>query len=625
VTAADPERAALCGTDNFGVDEAETRGGPARVTLLSIGLIALTLLAFWPVVDCGFVNFDDPEYVTANAVVQRGLTWSGVRWAFTTGTLGNYHPLTWLSLMLDRTLWGEGALGFHLTNVALHAINAVLLFLFLRRVTGATSRSLLVAALFAVHPLRVESVAWISARKDCLSALFGLLAIAAYARYAARPSASRYAGVACCFVASLLAKAMFVTLPAALLLLDHWPLRRPRSLRLLVLEKLPLLAIALVASWATFLVQRAGGAVGGIDRYPVWTRLGNAAIAYFGHLAKTLVPTNLAVFYPHPRTLQVTMLAVALATLIAITALVIARRRTAPWMLIGWLWFLGTLVPMIGLVQVGGHARADRYMYLPMIGLLVAVAWSLPAMRRSCAVASIALVLTLSLVTRREIGHWRDSATLWQRAIAVTSDNYVAHANLGVELRRRGDADDAERHYRQALRIRPDWSTAHNGLGVLLAARGDADGAIAAYEAAIAARPEYAVAHRNLAGQLAHRGRSDDAIRHYHRAVELRPGDGVAHLLLGLELARRGDGPAARGHLETAAELQPKSRDAHYYAGVAAAEAGDLVAAAESLRAALRLAPGDPDAQAALDAVLAASPASPSPAPARSPSASVAE
>ena len=607
MTAVNAERAALCGANNFGLDDAETRGDRARVVLLALGLIALTLLAFWPVVDCGFVNFDDPEYVTENAVVQRGLTWSGVRWAFTTGTLGNYHPLTWLSLMLDRTLWGGAALAFHLTNVALHAANAVLLFLVLRRMTGATWRPLLVAALFAVHPLRVESVAWVSARKDCLSALFGLLAIGAYVRYAARPSPARYAIVACLFATSLLAKAMFVTLPAALLLLDHWPLRRTRPWRTLVLEKLPLLGIAVAASALTFAVQRAGGAVGGIDRYPIWQRVGNAAIAYFSYLAKTLVPTNLAVFYPHPRTLQVAMLIVALAALLTITALAIVRRRTAPWMLIGWLWFLGTLVPMIGLVQVGGHARADRYMYVPMIGLLIAVVWSLPAMRRTCAVASVALVIALGLMTRREVGHWRNSVTLWERAIAVTNDNYVAHTNLAVELARRGDAAVAEQHYRDAVRIRPDWSTAHNGLGVLLAARGDTSGALAAYESAIAARPDFAVAHRNLARQLADQGRSDEAVQHYRRAIALRPHDAKAHLLLGLELARRGDLSAAREHLDAAADLEPASRDAHYYAGVAAAQSGDPAAAARHLRAALHHAPGDKDAQAALDDVLAAS------------------
>jgi tetratricopeptide (TPR) repeat protein len=626
VTAIDP--ALPLRADKHADDDAAkpSAGGLRAAVVASLALVALTVLAFWPVVDCGFVNFDDPQYVSENSFVQRGLSWAGVLWAFTTGTLGNYHPLTWLSLMLDRTLWGDGALGFHLTNVALHAANAVLLFLVLRTMTGSTWRSLLVAALFAVHPVRVESVAWVSGRKDCLSAFFGLLAIAAYVRYVARPSAARYVGVACLFAASLLCKAMFVTLPAVLLLLDHWPLRRARPWQALVIEKLPLAGVALAASVATFIVQHAGGAVGSIERYSLWQRATNAVVAYLRYLVKTVLPTDLAVFYPHPRTLQVAMLMSALVVLAAITSLAVARRRTAPWMLIGWLWFLGTLVPMIGFVQVGGHALADRYTYLPVIGLLIAVAWSLPPMRRTCAVASVLVLVTLTMTTRREIGHWRDSVTLWSRAIAVTENNYVAHTNLAVELARRGRDAEAETHYRAALGIRADWSTAHNGLGVLLAARGDTDGAIAAYESAIAARPGFALAHRNLGNQYSAQGRSADALRHYRRAAELRPSDAKAHLLLGLEVARGGDVAAARPHFQSAARLDPASRDANYYAGAALAQAGDLAAAAEHFRAVMRLAPDDRDARAALDQVTAAAAAAAAPA-ARTPSrsASVAE
>jgi Flp pilus assembly protein TadD len=561
IVTADPERAALAGADNFGADDVDRRER-LRVALMAASLIALTLAAFWPVVHCGFVNFDDNQYVYENATVQRGLTWEGVRWAFTTGTLGNYHPLTWLSLMLDRTLWGEGALGFHLTNVALHAANAVLLFLVLRRMSGATWRSLLVAALFAVHPLRVESVAWVSARKDCLAALFGLLAIAAYVRYVARPSAARYAIVAALFAASLLCKAMFVTLPAVLLLLDHWPLRRMPRWGALVMEKLPLVGLAVASSVATFFAQRDSGAVGGVDRYPLWTRISNAFVAYLSYLWKTVLPTNLAVFYPHPRALQVGMLIAAVIVMVSITAFAIARRRNSPWMLIGWLWFLGTLVPMIGLVQVGGQAMADRYTYLPMIGLLITLTWSLPMMRRTVGIASLLVMIGLGMMTQREIGHWRDSVTLWSHAIETTRDNYVAHTNLAVELARRGDEPSAEMHYRKAIAIRPNWSTAQNGLGVLLARRGEIDGAIAAYKSAIAARPDFALAHRNLARQLALKGRSDEALAHFRRALELRPTDATAHLLLGMELANRNDLAGAVEHLRTALRFAPDNKDA---------------------------------------------------------------
>jgi protein O-mannosyl-transferase len=561
VTAADLERAALKGADNFGADDADRRER-LRIASMAALLVALTLAAFWPVVHCGFVNFDDPQYVYDNPIVQRGLSGEGVRWAFTTGTLGNYHPLTWLSLMLDSSLWGGSALGFHLTNVVLHAANAVLLFLVLRRMTGAAWRSLLVAAIFAVHPLRVESVTWISARKDCLSALFGLLAIGAYVRYVARPTAARYAMVACLFAASLLCKATFVTLPAVLLLLDHWPLRRMRTWGELFMEKLPLMAVAIGAGAVTFLVQRGSGAVGGVNRYPLWMRVSNAFVAYLSYLGKTVLPTNLSVFYPHPRAIQLGLLIAALIVIVVISGIAFVRRRNAPWMLIGWLWFLGTLVPMIGLVQVGGQARADRYTYLPMIGLLIAVAWSLPMMRRTMAATSLLVVMTLGMMTHREIGHWRDSVTLWSRAIEATDENYVAHTNLAVELAHDGNLADAESHYRQALAIRPDWSSAHNGLGVLFAARGDVDSAIAAYESAIAARPTFAVAHRNLARQLALKGRSDEAVTHYRRALELRPSDATAHLLLGMELADRDDFAGAAEHLRTTLRYAPDNKAA---------------------------------------------------------------
>ncbi|MEA2709846.1 MAG: protein O-mannosyl-transferase [Phycisphaerales bacterium] len=602
------EPSPLRANDDHSTDCANCR---LRTAGLAALLVTLTLFAFWPVVSCGFVNFDDNQYVSENAIVQRGLTGEGIRWAFTTGTLANYHPLTWLSLMLDRTLWGGGALGFHLTNVALHAANAVLLFLVLRTMTGSTWRPLLVAALFAVHPLRVESVAWISARKDCLAAFFGLLAVAAYLRYVARPSAARYGIIAAAFAASLLCKAMFITLPAVLLLLDGWPLKRERSWRALAMEKLPLVGVALAASIVTLFAQRAGSAVGTVARYSLLQRVANAVVAYAGYLTKTLVPADLSIFYPHPRSVQVGMLVVGVIVLGAVTALAIARRKSAPWVLVGWLWFLGTLVPMIGLIQVGGHAMALRYTYLPMIGLLIAVAWSLPRLQqvpRASAVyaaCAIVLVMTLSLMTRREIGHWRDSVSLWSHAIDATHNNYVAHANLAVEQARLGASMEAELHYREAIRIRPDWSTAHNGLGVLLASRGDVDGAIEQYEAALAARPEFALAHRNLANQLSSRGRSEEALGHYRRAVELRPDDAKAHLLMGLELARRGDVAAARPHLQESARLDPTSRDAHYYAGVACAEAGDFAAAGEYFHAVLRAAPGDAAAQAALDQVTA--------------------
>ena len=605
-----------------------------RVGLLAVLLAGVTLFAFLPATRCGFVNFDDGPYVYENPIVQRGLTWDGVRWSFTTGTLANYHPLTWLSLMLDSTLWGDSPAGFHLTNVLLHAANAVLLLLVLRAMTGATWRALLVAALFALHPLRVESVAWISARKDCLAGFFGLLAIGAYVAYASRPTIGRYAIVAILFIASLLCKAMFITLPAILLLLDGWPLRRERPLRSLAIEKLPLLVIAAAAGLVTLLAQQAGGAVGTIERYSMLNRLANAIVAYGAYALKTLVPTDLAAFYPHSRTIALGLLAIAIAALATLTILAILRRRTSPALAVGWVWFLVTLIPMIGLVQVGGQAMADRYSYLPMIGLAIAIVWSLPAMPRVIVPASVIVLLSLALLTRQQIGHWRDSISLWTHALDVTANNHVAHTNLAVELSRLGSLADAERHYRAALDIRPQWSVAHNGLGVLLAGRGESDAAIEHYRAALRSNPAYALAHRNLANQLLARGRNDEAIAHYQEAASIRPDDAKAHLLLGLALARQGEIASALGHFELAVQhdpadpdarlnlgralsetgrpdaalrefdaalrLRPDLSDAHYHAGAALLRLGRLDEAELRFRTCLALAPADVDAQAAL-------------------------
>ena len=629
MTAIDPVSAGLQ-YDNT----SNARRDALRAGLLAALLAVGTLFAFLPAARCGFVNFDDGPYVYENPIVQRGLTWGGLRWAFTTGTLANYHPLTWLSLMLDSTLWGDSPAGFHLTNLLLHAANAVLLLLVLRAMTGATWRAALVAAIFALHPLRVESVAWISARKDCLAGFFGLLAIGAYVAYASRPTIGRYAVVAILFIASLLCKAMFITLPAILLLLDAWPLRRDKPWRALAIEKLPLLVIAAAAGLVTLAAQQAGGAVATIERYSVLHRVANATVAYVSYIRKMLAPTDLAAFYPHWRTVAVGLVAIAIAALAMLTILAFLRRRTSPALAIGWLWFLITLIPMIGLVQVGGQALADRYTYLPMIGLAIAIAWSLPAMPRIIVPASFIVLLSLALLTRQQIGHWRDSVALWTHALGVTANNHVAHTNLAVELARLGNLPDAEQHYRAALAIRPEWSVAHNGLAVLLAGRGESDAAIDHYRTALRSNPRYAIAHRNLANQLLARGRNDEAIAHYQEAVSLRPDDATAHLLLGLALARRGEIASALGHFELAVRhdpadpearlnlgralsetgrpdaalrafdealrLRPDLSDAHYHAGAALLRLGRLDEAERRLRACLALAPADVEAQAAL-------------------------
>lgn len=622
-----------------------------RTAVLAALVAVLTLVAFWPVVGNEFVSYDDPAYVYENAQVQRGLTLGGVSWAFTTAHAGNYHPMTWVSLMLDRSLAGAGPAGFHRTNLILHAINSVLLMLVVRSMTGSTWRAAVLAALWAVHPLRVESVAWASERKDVLAAFFGLLTIAAYLAYVHKPDRQRYLALALLFALCVLSKSAWVSLPFVLLLLDFWPLRRTAdgttpALVSLLREKLPLLGISALACVATLVAQSRGDAIGSLDNYPVLERLGNAIVAYGSYLAKIVRPVDLAVFYPHvaPRAAAVVA---ALAVMAGVTAFAVWRRKQQPALLVGWLWFVGALVPMIGLVQSGAQSMADRFTYMPMIGLLLAACFAAPAAwlqarwtRTAAGLGALLVCVTLVGMTRKQVGHWRDSTTLFEHAIAVTGGNHVAHNSLGFELTRLGRLDEAAGQYEQALRIKPNMSSALNGLGVVAAKKGDAKTATEWYERAVAANPKNAAAQRNLAFHLlAGGGDAKRAVEHLRRAVDLREDDAVAHHLLGVELAKAGDIPDALIHLITAVELDdanaharvdlgraiamsgqpgmavehfdaaleldPSLSDAHVHAGAALAQLGQLDASAERLRAALRLSPDDRDAQLALDQVIA--------------------
>jgi Flp pilus assembly protein TadD len=621
-------------------------------------LFVLTLVTFYPVTRNGFVNYDDPDYITHNLQVQHGLSPGNIAWAFSTAHAGNYHPLTWISLMLDRTLWGASPTGFHTTNVVLHALSGMLLFLILNRATGATWRSALAAAIFALHPLRVESVAWATERKDVLSMFFTLLTFAAYVRYATRPGWMRYAIVALMLELALLSKSTAVTLPAILLLLDFWPLRRVkldetdtselrRPIKWLVVEKLPLLGLSIVACTATMIAQSAGHAIGSMEKYPLGARLGNAFVAYARYMRKWVWPTDLAVFYPNNRDIPAWLVAVSLIVLIGVTVVALRRRSRSPSLTVGWLWFLGAMVPMIGLVQSGAQSMADRFTYLPMIGLAIAAAWAIPQVcfdtqRRRMLFGTVAtsLLVAMTAVTRAQIHHWHDSETLFAHAIAVTEDNHVAHNNLAFELAHREQFAAAKRHYEAALAINPAYSVAHNGLGSVRARTGDSAGAAREYALAVQLNPNYAIAHRNLAGHLAAAGQLDQAIAHYQRATELQPHDAAARSLLAMTLAQTGRLNEALPHFIAAADedpqdvqaqvnlghalneirrpsealvalqralaLDPKSPDAHYHAGAARAQLGDLAGARDDFRKTLALRPQDREAQGALDQVMAA-------------------
>jgi protein O-mannosyl-transferase len=481
-----------------------------RTFILALSLVLLTVLAYLPVRNNAFINFDDNHYITENTHVRAGLSWETVKWAFTTYDAANWHPLTWLSHALDCQLFGMNPAGPHFISVLLHAFNVVLLFLVLQSFTGFIWRSLMVAALFAVHPLNVESVAWAAERKNVLSMLFFLLAIWAYRRYVRQPSVARYLGVAGLFALALLSKPQVIILPFVLLLLDFWPLGRTRfaaplasagssaelkqrSLPWLLIEKVPLFGLSAFSAVVTLQAQHAGHALRTVVEYSLGSRVETAIVSYASYLRDAFVPRHLAPIYPHVDGLLATWKILLAATiLIVISALAILGRKRAPYLLFGWLWFLGTLVPMIGLIQVGVQARADRYMYVSLIGILVAVIWGgadLLARRNfspAIAAAVCAIVLgALSVATFRQIGHWRDSETLWNYTLAVTGKNFMAEDNLAQELANQGRTKEALVHFHNVLKLH-DWQPSELiAFGMYEQRQGYSSDAIAQYERAL--------------------------------------------------------------------------------------------------------------------------------------------
>lgn len=574
-------------------------------------LAAAVVVVFWPVFDAGFVNIDDQHYVERNRHIKQGFTAEALRWAWTAGHSANWHPLTWMSHMLDWKLFGPAAGGHHAVNVALHAGNAVLLFLLLEAMTGARWRSAAVAALFAVHPLHVESVAWISERKDVLSTFLGFATLAAYARYARRPSAARMAAVAILYAAGLCAKPMLVTLPFVMLLLDRWPLDRPPGVR----EKLPLFALAGASSIATYLVQDAARATLLMESIGFPYRAGNAAIAYAAYLRDTVWPSGLAVFYPHPgKNLAWWAVALAAGLLAAITAAAWRARARAPYLLVGWLIYLGTLVPVIGLIQVGGQARADRYTYLPLVGIFVAIVWGAHAIvaagrgRDEDSAAGIAPLLAilpvLAIASHAQATTWTDSITLWSHALEAAGANAGAHVNLANALSDAGRSEDAERHYREAFRLRPTDADAANGLGVLELARDRAEVSIPMFRQAVATRPNFPDAWSNLAVALSKVGRTEEALEPARRAVALDPDLAVARTNLGTLLLNLGTPAEAVPELREACRLDPESPKAHNNLGLALLSSGRPAEAVPVLERAVGLAPEDPKPLANLGAAL---------------------
>ncbi len=589
------------------------------------GLLLLAVaLVFGRTVLFDFVNFDDDVLVYKNAIVARGVTAHGIAWAFTTSFERTWFPLTWISYMLDSQMYGPKPWGYHLTNVFLHAATSVILFLVLRQMTGNLWASACVALLFAIHPLRAEAVAWVSERKGALSGLFFVATIAAYVGYVRRPfSLARYLTVAALFTLGLMAKPSLVTLPLLLLLLDYWPLARwqagypehplagrgpgsldnacaTRSASRLMLEKIPLLMLSASFSMAAVLTQ--AGNIRTFESVPIPARIANALVSYVIYLGQFFWPVGLAAFYPRSEDLPAWQIGGAFLVLAALSLAAIISWHRQPAVLVGWLWYLGMLVPMIGLVPIGDHARADRYTYLPQIGLCIAVVWGVRwGMERlwgdrlsrhwMCGVAGTLLAGGLMACAWQQTSYWQNSERLWTRALACTSNNGIAHSDLGLALADRGEVDEAIAEYRKALKIKPDNIEAHNDLGLALVARGQVDEAIAHYRKALEINSYYMEAHSDLGIALAGCGKVDEAIYHFRVALALDPEHVDTHYNLGLALAGRGQVDEAIEHFREAVEIKPDFAEAHNNLGLALAGRGEVDEAIEHFRKAVEIKP----------------------------------
>ena len=565
---------------------------PAQRRYAICALLIVVLLAYWPVYKNGFV-YDDLEYVTANPHVQHGITWDEIKWSLTSLQSSNWHPLTWMSHMLDGQLYGPNALGHHATNLIFHLANVLLLFAFLSRTTGAFWPSAFVAALFGVHPLHVESVAWVSERKDVLSTFFWLLTMLAYVRYSKRSSLGNYGLVVGLFILGLASKPMLVSLPFVLLLMDYWPLGRmqKQGMRRILVEKLPLFLLAAGSSMITYFAQRQGGALGTTERFPMGVRIANALVSYVSYIQKMFWPVKLTAFYPHPgSSLPLWEAAAAGIALILLTILLLRAGRSRPYLAVGWLWYLGTLVPVIGLVQVGSQALADRYAYIPLIGLFVAVTWGIGEFLRGKAVAvgACAVLLVFAVLTRMQLPYWHDDITLYEHAIAVTRDNYVAHVNLGTVLK---DQNESINHYREAITIKPDGFLAYHNLGSVLAEQGKLDEAIPYFRKAIRLHPNYFEAYTDLGVALMHKGEYDEAYANMLRAVEVNPEYAQGHVNLGRLLDSLGQPKEAMDHFQAAVALDPEDAQAHYDYGVCLSRLGGNQEAIEQYEDAIGLDP----------------------------------
>jgi protein O-mannosyl-transferase len=573
-------------------------------------LILSTCLVFYKVHNFSFVNYDDNGYVYENTHVLNGLTREGVIWAFTTGHLSNWHPLTWLSLMLDSELFRAASLpraaapGFmHLVNLVLHIANTLLLFALLKKMTVALWQSAFVAAAFAIHPMHVESVAWIAERKDVLSALFFLLSLIYYVSYVKCPSLHRYILAVLLFALGLLAKPMLVTLPFVLLLLDYWPLerigiqkaRKKVSIRMLIIEKIPFFTLSVVSSVITFIVQQSGGAMVGIEGFPLKLKLANACFSYTRYIGKMFWPENLAVFYPIDfHAIRSWWVVFSAFLLIIVSVMVIRFGRNQKYLPVGWFWFLGMLIPVIGLVQVGGQSLADRYTYVPYIGLFIMIAWGLSELLSKLPYRKFVLGLSMGIVllilgicAHRQVSFWSNSVTLFYHAVKVTQNNYVAYNLLGVAYDNLGRTQDAIQCYQHAVRIKPDYVFkpayvfAHMNLAAAYNSIGRSEDAIESYKQVINIKPDDADAYYNLGLTFAKLGRYGDAIESYRQVVRIKPDYINAYNNLGAVYGKLGRYQDGIESFKQAVKIKPDSALSHFNLSLAYLDTGDKNSAIE--------------------------------------------
>jgi len=578
---------------------------------MALVLALATAIAYWPVGEHDFVGYDDGRYVTQNKQVQKGFAQGSLTYAFTTGDGGNWHPLTWFSHMLDVELFGMSSAGHHASNVTYHALATLLLFLVLNSWTGAPGRCAFVAGAFALHPMHVESVAWAAERKDTLSAVMWMATMAAYGWYARRPKVTRYLALIATYALGLMSKAMLVTLPFVLLLLDYWPLQRlqpeqgksmTRIVVKLVAEKIPMLGLAAAASWATIIMQESKRAIEHTSIEGYVERVSNALLAYAGYLGKMIWPADMAVFYPYPYHFPISKVLASLAFLVAISALAVFQLRKRPYLAVGWFWFLGTLVPVIGIVQVGAQAMADRYSYIPFIGLFIMIAWGAVELygnreRATWLIAGGVALLSIWLIgTRIQLHHWQDSESLFRRAISVTENNYMMHHNLGVVLRNDGRIEEAIRHFQEAVRIN-GWMPSRRNLNALLPDRGQLSQAVTNYRLALQTNPNDSSTHNNLANALSDKGELEEALVHYREAVRLSPNNHIFQSNYALNLVRAGQLDPAITAAREAIRINPTYAQAHNALAIALAQKGRPAEAIAAYREAMTHIPEWPPAK----------------------------